>query len=125
MGYKKQHSISNNPESIDLNEIYRIKDLAIIGPDAELRDMLDGRRFFYYFDETPRPLPEIIRAGASRFTLKYNRRPELILLSAEYKLSSGAKMANLRVISLEELPQAHFWFGPKPNYYQLPLDFGL
>jgi hypothetical protein len=107
---------SQNPEDA------QIKDLAITGPDAEIYDVTDGRRFFYYFDESPRPLAEVIQAGAFRFSLKFGRSPQLVLLSTGYNLKPNELLAGLRVIPLEEVPLAHFWFGPKPPYYQLQFD---
>jgi len=103
----------------------QLKDLVITGPDAEIHDATDGRRFFYYFDETAglsRPLTEVVQAGAFRFALKFGRRPTVVLLSASYSLTPGVKVAGFRIILLPDMPPGHFWFGPKPHYYQLRFD---
>lgn len=115
MSRAKSNAAKNTPDP-------QINDLAITGPDAEIHDVTDGRRFFYYFDEASRPLAEIVQAGAFRFSLKFGRRPELVLLSAGYMLTPGELLGGLRVVSLEEVPPGHFWFGPKPHYYQMRFD---
>ncbi len=115
MSRAKQTS-TKNPEDL------QIRDLAITGPDAEIHDVTDGRRFFYYYDDAPRPLAETVKAGAFRFSLKYGRRPELVLLSAAYDLKPNELLAGMPVVVLTEVPLYHFWFGPKPHYYQLRFD---
>lgn len=115
MSRAKSHVPKNAPDP-------QIKDLAITGPDAEIHDVTDGRRFFYYFDEAPRSLAEVVQAGAFRFSLKFGRNPELVLLSSGYNYPPNDLLAGLRVVSLEEVPPGHFWFGPKPNYYQMRFD---
>jgi hypothetical protein len=109
-------------QSANQPEDFQIKDLAIRGPDAELYDVTDGRRFFYYFEDTARPLAEVVKAGAVRFTLRFGSRPTLVLLSTAYQLKPGELMAGLKVVALEEVPPGHFWFGPKPHFYQLSFD---
>ena len=100
-----------------------IDELAISGPDAELVDVVDGRRFLYYFEEVGRPLEEVVSLGIRRFESNYGQRPTVIILSDSYGLYSGAQLGGLEVVVVAELPSYHFWFGPKPDFRQLSFSF--
>lgn len=100
-----------------------IDELAISGPDAELVDVVDGRRFLYHFEQEGRPLQEVVQDGVARFQKRYKQTPTVIILSASYGLESGHFLGELEIVAVENLPWYHFWFGPKPDFYQLTLDF--
>ncbi len=100
-----------------------IDELAISGPDAELVDVVDGRRFLYHFEQEGRPLEEVIRLGIARFLGRYGQLPTMLILAASYGLSTGAQVGGLEVLVVGGLPSYHFWFGPKPDYQQLSFNF--
>src|SRR5438105_7130 len=66
-----------------------IDELAISGPEAELVDVVDGRRFLYHFEEAGRSLAEIVRDGTARFQARYGQPPTVIILSASYEVYNG------------------------------------
>jgi hypothetical protein len=98
-----------------------IDELAISGPDAELVDVVDGRRFLYHFEQEGRPLQEVVQEGVGRFQLLYRQSPSVIIVSSSYGLPNGQLLGGLEVVAVEGLPWYHFWFGPKPDFYQLTL----
>ncbi len=100
-----------------------IDELAISGPEAELVDVVDGRRFLYHFEQEGLPLEAVVEQGCARFQRRYGQPPTVIILSASYALPSGQRLGELEVVAVQDLPWYHFWFGPKPNFYQLTLDF--
>ncbi len=100
-----------------------IDELAISGPEAELVDVVDGRRFLYHFEQEGRPLEGIVQQGQALFQARYAQPPTVIILSASYGLANGYLLGGLEVVVVEDLPSYHFWFGPKPEYHQLSFDF--
>lgn len=100
-----------------------IDELAINGPEAELVDVVDGRRFLYHFEEEGKHLEDVVNEGIARFKMRYNQPPTVIILSASYGLYSGQLVGGLEVVAVKDLPWYHFWFGPKPQYQQLSFDF--
>lgn len=100
-----------------------IDELAISGPEAELVDVVDGRRFLYHFEQESRRLEEIVREGTVRFRQRYGQPPTVIILSASYGLYNGQRLGDLEVVLVGDLPSYHFWFGPKPDFRQLSFTF--
>ena len=100
-----------------------IDELAISGPEAELVDVVDGRRFLYYFEPVGLALEDVIGRGVHLFGDRYGQRPTVIILSASYGLSSGMQLGGLEAVVVADLPSYHFWFGPKPDFQQLSFDF--
>jgi hypothetical protein len=100
-----------------------IDELAINGPEAELVNVVNGWRFLYHFEQESLPLIEIVQQGSTRFQARYGQPPTTIILSASYGLDNRQWLGGLEVVSVKDLPSYHFWFGPKPDYYQLTLDF--
>ncbi len=100
-----------------------IDELAINGPEAELIDMVDGRRFLYHFEQDGLPLELVVEHGLARFYNRYGQHPKVVILSDSYGLVSGQKLAGLEIMAVAELPWYHFWFGPKPDFQQLTLNF--
>jgi hypothetical protein len=98
-----------------------IDELAINGPEAELVDVVDGRRFLYHFEQGNLGLQEIVQQGSDRFQQRYGQLPTIIILSASYGLGNGHRLHGLEVVAVQDLPWYHFWFGPKPDYCQLTL----
>src|SRR5438477_10806894 len=90
-----------------------IDELAISGPEAELVDVVDGRRFLYHFEEAGRTLAEIVRDGTARFQARYGQHPTVIILSASYEVYNGQLLGSLEAVVIQHLPSYHFWFGPK------------
>jgi hypothetical protein len=100
-----------------------IDELAIDGLEAELVDVVDGRRFLYHFEQESKVLEDIVSQGCARFRNRYGQLPTVIILSASYGLGNGQHLAGLEVVAVQDLPWYHFWFGPKPDFYQLTLGF--
>jgi|GEM_PF-2141224 len=97
-------------------------DLAIIGPDGEMVDLSEGRHFLYHFDESQRSLEQILSEGAARFAQRFGRLPTVVILSSTYGYQRGQLIVGLSVVPVAEIPTPHFWFGPKPDFYQARFD---
>ncbi len=98
-------------------------DLAIAGPDGEMVDLNEGRYFLYHFDESQRALEQILSEGAVRFARHFGRPPTVVILSSTYGYQRGQLIVGLSVVPVAEIPNPHFWFGPKPDFYQSRFDF--
>jgi hypothetical protein len=106
--------------------------LAIAGDDAdnpendpaELHDVTHGHHFLYFFaeDANPEKLLDNVQTGANSFSQRFRGyQPQVVILSAAYGWDKTQRLHNLQVIELDEIPPGHFWFGPKPAFYQLTL----
>jgi hypothetical protein len=95
-----------------------IDELAISGEEAELVDVVDGRRFLYHFEQEGRLLEDVVRQGIATFKARYQQLPTVIILSDSYQLYNGQLIGGLEAMVVQGLPSYHFWFGPKPAYYQ-------
>jgi hypothetical protein len=108
--------------------------LAIAGDDgdhpendlAELHDVTNGHHFLYFFAEDTEleKLLDNVQAGANYFSARFRGLPaQVVIFSSAYGWDKTQVMHGLQVIELPEIPPGHFWFGPKPNFYQLALPF--
>jgi hypothetical protein len=106
--------------------------LAIAGDDAdnpendpaELHDVTNGHHFLYFFaeDASPDKLLEQVQTGAEYFSQRFRGlAARAVILSAAYGWDKEKTMHGLQVIELSDIPPGHFWFGPKPAFYQLSL----
>ncbi len=97
--------------------------LAISGENGELEDIAGGRHFLYYFDNSSDEALNSIKAGLLGFVARYGKTPTIVILSAGYGLKRGQLIAGLTVVPIEGIPPYHFWFGPKPQFFQASFDF--